>query len=155
MSEWPKAANKEVNVRVQLTRVAFTLLLVLVLVFFWWLSNQGRSWLTQLLRLSRSSLTRQPLTTSRRTRKSKWKHSWALLEARWDFSRDSQSSAVSRSSTFWQKPFSELFPWILREKLNPELSIPFCTNVNVLENRFICCVCLVWNVPNFEIKYSF
>ena len=47
----------------------------------------------------RSTLTRQPLTTSRETRRSSWRASWAWLEAPWDSSLDSPSSAGSRSSS--------------------------------------------------------
>ena len=73
--------------------------------------------------LFRFSLTLQHLTTLRKTGRWKLKDKWAWLEARWDFSRASQSSAGSRSSTLRQKHLLESLPGWLKvskiECLNP------------------------------------
>ena len=48
----------------------------------------------------KSTLTRQPLTTSRETRRSRQRPSWVSLEALWGFSLGSPSSVGLRSSSF-------------------------------------------------------
>ena len=63
------------------------------------LKYQGKS-LSQRFSLYRSTLTRRPLTTSRETRRSSLRRSWAWWEALWASWLDSPSSVALRPSTF-------------------------------------------------------
>ena len=96
-------------------------------------SSQERNCQSQPSSWCRSTLTRQPSTTSRRTRRSRLRPSWVLLEAPWDFSQDSPSSAASRSSSFSSGWFYHKFYLAQTKEIRFKLGIR--TNPHSLKNH--------------------